>query len=77
MQPTRRLPTLEILARQRDLTTIARQVTGDVNEAGLVVHEVMSRAFLKYRDDKSDLSEALVRDLRAVLRRSEATEVRI
>lgn len=77
MQPTRKLPTLEILARQRDLTTIAREMTGDVNEAGLVVHEVMSRAFVKYREDKSDLSEALVQDLRAVLRRSVASEARI
>ncbi len=31
-------PTLEILARQRDLVAIARQATNDVNEAGLLVH---------------------------------------
>lgn len=77
MQPTPEVPTLEILARQRDLTTIARQVTGDVNEAGLMVHEVMSRAFVKYRTAKTDLSAALERDLRAVLRRSVDAEMRI
>jgi hypothetical protein len=77
MQPTVEVPTLQILASQRDLTTLAREVTGDVNEAGMAVHEVMSRAFLKYRSSKTDLSDALVRDLRAVLRRSVELEARI
>jgi hypothetical protein len=70
-------PTLAILERQRDLTTIARIATGDVNEAGLAVHQVMSRAFVKYRSAKTDLSEALERDLRAVLRRSVSVEGRL
>jgi hypothetical protein len=70
-------PTLAILERQRDLTTIARLATGDVNEAGLAVHQVMSRAFVKYRSGKTDLSEALERDLRAVLRRSVTAEARL
>lgn len=63
-------PTLEILARQRDLVAIARQATNDVNEAGLLVHRVLSEAFVKYRHDKPDLTEALRSDMRAVLRQA-------
>jgi hypothetical protein len=62
-------PALKILARQRELVQIAREATDDVNEAGLLVHHVIARAFVKYRAENSDLTEALRRDLRAALGR--------
>jgi hypothetical protein len=60
-------PALAILARQGDLVRIARQSTGDVNEAALMVHRVMSRAFQKYRAERADLPEVLRRDMQAAL----------
>jgi hypothetical protein len=53
-----------ILARQGELVLLARQVTGDVNEAGLIVHRVMSRAF---RGVDGDIAESLRRDLKSAL----------
>jgi hypothetical protein len=70
-------PTLEILAHQRDLVAIARQATNDVNEAGLLVHRVLSEAFVKYRHDKLDLTEALRSDMRAILRRAAGAAARM
>ena len=73
MQSTTQVPSaLAILARQADLVSLARQSTDDVNEAALIVHQVMSRAFQKYRSSSSDLSEALRRDMRAAIERHAA-----
>jgi hypothetical protein len=54
-----------ILARQSELVSLARQAVGDANEAGLIVHRVMSRAF---KDAESpDIAESLRRHLKSVL----------
>ncbi|MEZ6022010.1 MAG: hypothetical protein R3C16_00995 [Hyphomonadaceae bacterium] len=67
-------PVTAILSRQSELAARARKFTGDTNEAGLLVHQVVLRAFNKYRDQdaldgESDLSRALGKDLDALIER--------
>lgn len=54
-----------ILSHQVDLAAKARLHTGDMNEAGLLVGKVISRAFLKMDEHRSPeaLSAAMWRDL--------------
>jgi hypothetical protein len=61
-------PVLDILSHQGELAAIAGECTEDVNEARLLVHKVMSRAFAKYSSVSPELPEALRRDLRALAR---------
>ncbi len=56
---------LAILARQGELVFLAREAIGDANEAGLIVHRVMSRAF--QRAEGPDIAESLRRDLKSAL----------
>lgn len=65
MQPT----VMAILARQSDLTALAGECTEDAVEARYLVHQVLSRAFQKYRSPSADLvlSDALRRDMRALV----------
>jgi hypothetical protein len=56
---------LAILARQSELVLLAREALGDANEAGLVVHRVMSRAFRGANG--TDIAESLRRDLKSAL----------
>ncbi|MES1201697.1 MAG: hypothetical protein ABUS57_09655 [Pseudomonadota bacterium] len=58
-------PVLAILAQQDQLAAKARRSTGDVNEAGLLVGRVITRAFLKFELDHADadIPAAMARDL--------------
>ncbi|MGE3302677.1 MAG: hypothetical protein AB7M12_06135 [Hyphomonadaceae bacterium] len=68
---------LEILARQEDLREAAVRYVGDVNEARMLVHTVMSRAFEKYRSAAAggvpgDLGERMRREIKALADRGDA-----
>lgn len=58
-----------ILSNQDELAAKARQFTGDVNEASLLVGRVVTRAFNKYdRGASADaISKALRRDLETLI----------
>jgi hypothetical protein len=56
---------MAILARQGELVGLAREALGDANEAGLIVHRVMSRAFGGAYG--ADIAESLRRDLKSAL----------
>jgi hypothetical protein len=62
-------PVSAILSQQDELARRARRFTGDVNEAGLIVSKVMSRAFQKFRADASDeaISDTMREDLEAII----------
>lgn len=60
-------PVAAILSRQDELSATARQFTGDVNEAGLLVSKVVSRAFSTFPDGGSE--EAVAREMRRDLDR--------
>ena len=56
-------PVLAILSQQDELAAKARSFTGDVNEAGLLVGRVISRAFLKHYSALDEIPAAMRRDL--------------
>lgn len=58
-------PVTAILSRRGELAERARSFTHDVNEAGLLVGKVMSRALATFKDGASDevISHAMQRDL--------------
>jgi hypothetical protein len=58
-------PVRAILSHQDELAAQARRHTGDVNEAGLLVGKVVSRAFLKFDQDEPEdvITAAMRRDL--------------
>ena len=58
-----------ILSNQEELAAKARQFTGDVNEASLLVGRVVTRAFNKYDRAASaaSIAQALRRDLEKML----------
>lgn len=58
------LPVVAILSQQRPLAAEALKLTGDTNEAGLLVGRIVSRAFLKFERPASDdvIREAMWRD---------------
>ncbi|HWA01507.1 MAG TPA: hypothetical protein VG841_14460 [Caulobacterales bacterium] len=62
-------PVLAILSQQGELAAKARTHIGDVNEAGLLVGRVISRAFLKFELEQSDedIPSAMRRDLDSML----------
>ena len=63
-----------ILSQQGELAARARQCTGDVNEAGLLVGKVVSRAFLTFGEGGSEqaISTAMRRDLEALIKRRQS-----
>ncbi|HVY85234.1 MAG TPA: hypothetical protein VG943_08875 [Caulobacterales bacterium] len=62
-------PVLAILSQQGELAATARSRVGDVNEAGLLVGRVISRAFLKFElaELEDDIPSAMRRDLNLML----------
>jgi hypothetical protein len=56
---------MAILSHQDELAARARRHTGDVNEAGLLVGKVISRAFTKLdaHDSTESISAGMWRDL--------------
>lgn len=60
-----------ILSHQDELAAKAWRVTGDLNEANLLVGKVMSRAFQRINDDAppETISAALRSDLDALIRK--------
>lgn len=60
-------PVAAILSRQDELSATARQFTGDVNEAGLLVSKVVSHAFDTFPNGGSE--EAVAREMRRDLDR--------
>ncbi len=60
-------PLAAILSRQDELAAKARQFTGDVNEAGLLVSKVVSRAFRTFSNGGSE--EAVASEMRRELER--------
>lgn len=64
-------PVTAILSHQGELAAKARRVTGDMNEANLLVGKVMSRAFQRFSDDApaETISAALRSDLDALIRK--------
>ena len=66
-------PVLAILAQQGALAARALRHTGDVNEAGLLVGAVMSRAFKRYygaaEEGMDDIPAVLGRDLEDLISR--------
>ncbi|MES1201916.1 MAG: hypothetical protein ABUS57_10770 [Pseudomonadota bacterium] len=56
-------PVLAILSQQDELAAKARSFTGDVNEAGLLVGRVISRAFLRRYSALDEIPAAMRRDL--------------
>lgn len=63
-------PVMAILSQQDELAAKARKHTGDVNEAGLLVGKVISRAFRKFEDGESTevISAVMRRDLDMLIR---------
>lgn len=56
-------PIMAILAHQNELSARARSRLGDVNEAGLVVSNVLGRAMRKSRDRSDvEISDEIWRD---------------
>jgi|CXWL01.1.fsa_nt_gi hypothetical protein len=64
-------PLTAILSHQGELAAKAHRVTGDLNEANLLVAKVMSRAFQRFRDDApvEAISASLRSDLDALIRK--------
>jgi len=62
-------PVTAILSRQGELAEKARRFTGDVNEAGLLVGRVMSKAFEQFeREEREDvISAAMARELEVLI----------
>jgi hypothetical protein len=64
-------PVSAILSHQDELARRARRFTGDVNEAGLIVGKVMSRAFKKFRQEASEdaIADQMKRDLDEIIQK--------
>lgn len=64
-------PVTTILSHQDELARKALSVTGDMNEAGLLVSKVMSRAFERLEKGiaQDAVSTALRRDLDALIKK--------
>ena len=62
-----------ILAQAGDIVARARKHTGDVNEAGLLVTKVMSRAFDELGGDENEavIASVMTRDLEQLIRQRE------
>jgi riboflavin biosynthesis pyrimidine reductase len=60
-------PVIAILSHQHELAARARQFTGDINEAGLLVGQVVSHALSKF--DESAAEEVISRSMRGDLDR--------
>jgi hypothetical protein len=67
-------PMTRLLRQSSDLHLSARENTQDVNEAYLVVHQVMTRAIGRAEDHDSDLGAALARALEQRAKRLSASE---
>ena len=57
-------PMARLLRQGKSLRTRANESTNDVNEAYLVVHQVMTHAIGRIGDDEADLHPALMSALR-------------
>lgn len=68
-------PVMAILSQQDGLSAKARRYTGDANEAGLIVGKVISRAFLKFREEEREdvVSAAMWRDFDAMIEERRAS----
>lgn len=68
-------PVTAILSHQSELAAKARKVTGDLNEASLLVGKVMSRAFQRLDDGApaETISAALRSDLDALIQKLRKT----
>ena len=62
-------PVTAILSHQDELTTKARQFTGDVNEASLLVGRVICKALGRYKAPAADaeIGTAMRRDLERLI----------
>ncbi|MEJ0060962.1 MAG: hypothetical protein WDM79_15890 [Terricaulis sp.] len=68
-------PVMAILSHQDELSARARRHTGDVNEAGLLVGKVISRAFTKLDAQASaeTISASMWRDLDVLIQQRQAS----
>ena len=68
-------PLRAILGRQRELTKAARQFTGDINEASLLVGRVVSRALGKFTGaaSEAEIARNMRRDLEVLIEQAERT----
>lgn len=58
-------PMARLLRQGKSLRTCANESTNDVNEAYLVVHQVMTHAIGRIGDDEGDLRPTLISALRS------------